>query len=383
MGMRKAAQTVIYTTAIAAATLYFGFALLVVVRAPTYRLWQLSILATEWGYWFALLGLAVALGLRRRLPQVTLLAVLGAVLLLMPLMRAERGRNLDWKRLFFGAGFEDVRPQTMEYKPGLPLDLYRAGRKDTTDRKDRPLVVVIHGGSWRGGDQKQLPKLNYYLASKGYPVAAITYRLAPQHRFPAALEDVRAAVAYLKDNATRLGIDASRIVLLGRSAGGQLALLAAYTSADPAITGAISFYGVTDMFWAWDHPSPKRVLDSRGILRDYLGGSPMQVGAAYHVASPIKYVETAKPTLLIHGAKDPLVFVEHSRMLAAELRKRKRAVELVEMPWATHACDYAFNGPCGQLITQAVERFLQTRVQTGGHFNVYGWRALLSRRPAP
>ena len=90
-----------------------------------------------------------------------------------------------------------------------------------------PLVIVVHGGSWESGDNKQLPELNSYLAHKGFNVAAITYRLAPQYKSPAPSEDVHDAIQYFIQHAARYKIDTNNIVLLGRSAGGQIVLSAA------------------------------------------------------------------------------------------------------------------------------------------------------------
>lgn len=329
-------------------------------------LWQLSVLATEWGYWFALPG-AFYLLLRsfavwsrilvapsRSAVWSRILVALSGILLLTPLMRAAAlPQPLDWRTLFTGTQLTRTPPKTYLFAPQLALDYYR------TKTPNAPLVVVIHGGSWHGGDQKQLPKLNWHLAQNGYDVAAITYRLAPAHKFPAAVEDTKTAIAYLKAHAHELGFDPGRIVLLGRSAGGQVALVTAYTSNDPAIKGAISFYGITDLRWGWDHPSPKRVLDSPTILRDYLGGAPAERGTAYDAASAINSAVTATPTLLVHGGNDVLASPHHSRKLARKLREAGKRVQYLELPWATHGCDYAFNGPCGQLSTRAVDEFLR------------------------
>ena len=117
-----------------------------------------------------------------------------------------------------------------------------------------PCIVVIHGGSWANGDSTQLPGLNSYLAARGYVVAAINYRLAPDHRFPAARDDLLAAIEYLKGHAQELGIDPRRFVLLGRSAGAQLALLVAYTAGDAAIRGVVGFYGPADLVYGYRTP---------------------------------------------------------------------------------------------------------------------------------
>lgn len=354
-----------YATSWAAAIVYFAFALLAVIPAPTYLAWQLSVLATEWGYWFALPGLLAVVSLRlfvaqsrsavlsRRFVAPFGLVAISGLLLLTPLTRAAAlPQQLNWATLFTGAQLEKTPPVTYVYAPSLPLDFYR------TNTPNAPLVVVIHGGSWSGGDQKQLPNLNWHLAQQGYAVAAITYRLSPAHRFPAAVDDVRTALTYLKAHAHELGFDSTRIVLLGRSAGGQLALITAYTSNDPAIKGAISFYGITDLRWGWDHPSPKRVLDSPRVLLNYLGGPPAERGAAYDSASAINFAATATRTLLVHGGNDELASPHHSRLLARRLKAAGKRVEYLELPWSTHGCDCAFNGPCGQLSTRAVMRFL-------------------------
>ena len=353
------------------------FALLAVLPAPTYRLWQAAIVATEWGLWIAPLGLLPLFAWRRsRLTRVAaLLGVAATILLLSPVARAtsvwktaSRSGTRAFLATFGGDHGDPVEPRRLRYAAPagepLELDLYlppsaqgtRLGATAPIDAA--PIVVVIHGGSWQGGDPGQLPRLNSALARHGYAVAAIAYRHAPGHRFPAQLEDVEAAVTYLKRRSRDLGLDGDRIALLGRSAGGQLALLAAYTLGDPSIRGAVSLYGPTDLAWGWANPSPPRVHDSRGILAAYLGGSPQTHAAAYTAASPIAFAADAVPTLLLHGARDELVSVEHARRLAAALDAAGRRYTYLELPWATHGCDFAFRGPCGQVTRVAVERFL-------------------------
>src|SRR5262249_50779241 len=149
--------------------------------------------------------------------------------------------------------------------------------------------VVVHGGSWEHGDSTQLAALNRYLAARGYVVAAINYRLLPDHPFPAGRDDLLAAIGYLKANASAIGLDPERIVLLGRSAGGQLALRVAYTAGDPAIRGGIGIYPATDLAYAYANPCDVRLLDGRAVVRAYLGGSPDQIPEAYAAASPITF----------------------------------------------------------------------------------------------
>jgi acetyl esterase/lipase len=237
----------------------------------------------------------------------------------------------------------------------LDLDLYQPAETQAA----APCLVVIHGGSWKNGDSSQLPGLNSYLAARGYVVAAINYRLAPAHHFPAARDDVLAAIAYLKANAVSLGIDPRQLVLLGRSAGAQLALLVAYTAHDPAIRAAISFYGPIDLVYGHEHPARKTVHDSVEVIESYLGGNPTALPEVYAAASPLGQIgPDCPPTLLIHGDRDTLVAPIQSAMLAARLAAAGRRHMLLRLPWAEHGCDANFSGPSGQLSTYAIERFL-------------------------
>ncbi len=366
------------------AIIVFLASLLAVLPEPTYNLWKLSIVATEWGWVLALIALALLLpglsgGAMGRVAAV--LSVIALVLSLSPLIRAvpiarELPRRLE--RAFGSAagtmprsaplvlidivrGVKSpaviVRTHSYIVRDGRPLelDLYRASPRSA----NAPLVIMIHGGSWRGGVRGDLAPLNRYLAARGYAVAAISYRLAPEHPHPAASEDVAAAIAYLKSNAAEHGVDSSRIALIGRSAGGQLALLAGYSVVDPSIRGLVAFYAPSDQKYGYDNPSKPLVFDSRGILEGFLGGTPAAVPAAYASSSPINYVGAHTiPTLLIHGRRDELVFAAQSERLAAKLAAAGRPHFYLELPWGRHGCDFNFNGPCGQLSTFAVERFL-------------------------
>lgn len=387
-------------------TVLSAVGLLAVLEAPTHFLWMVAVGVTEWGYWLVPIALAgVFLPSRHRFSGEAsvgwrwagrlgrVLALAGAVLLLSPLLRAllvaeqleqdlaaalplgpaptagarlapTVGRPLQFMHLLSGATQEPVRHISLVYAAPegepLRLDLYRSANLSPP----APAVIVIHGGSWQSGDRGQLADLNRYLASRGYVVAAVGYRFAPRWPFPAARDDVRAAVAYLQTHASELGLDPQRMVLLGRSAGGQLALLVAYTTGDPAIRGAIAFYAPADLRYSYEHPGNPLVLDSRGVLTAYLGGSPEQRPEAYAAASPLNFVGAGTPpTLLIHGERDELVKPIQSERLAARLAQAGRSVFFLPLPWATHGCDLHFSGPCGQLSTYAVERFLAAVVR--------------------
>lgn len=362
-------------TALALLLLVLG--LLAVFRAPHYQLWKPAVGATAFGAF--LLPLAALVTWTGRGEPSSWIALAASVLLASPLLRAIPVAGTvadDVRRVFgdepwrhpaapprdapytllglLGPGTSGPAPETREFAPGLALDLYRGAGPGP-----HPVVVGIHGGSWNSGEPSQLSAIYRYLAARGITVAAPTYRFAPQHPFPAAHDDVLTAIRWLRDHATELDTDPERTVLLGRSAGGHLALLAAYRSDDPGIRGVIALYPPADLHWSWDNPSNPWVLDSPKTLSEFLGGTPQTAGAAFDAATPIAFVgPNTPPTLLLHGTRDELVFAEQSRRLAAKLRDQGVPHVLIETPWDTHGFDANLGGPGGQLYVWAVERFL-------------------------
>lgn len=366
-----------------------GAAALAIMPAPTYWLWMLAVAVTEWGHVLALLALMPLLpGWRRSWSGRTasVFCVLAAILALTPLLRAvSAARQLP---LQLAVAFGEIQPSPDTDMPPRPaplvgIDLVRGvpspdisactlvyasvdGQALQLDlypppapHNPAPGVIVIHGGAWHSGNNKQFISLNRYLAARGYVVAAINYRLAPRWPFPAAREDVKAALSYLKTNAHPLGLDPQRLVLLGRSAGGQLALLVAYTTQDPAIRGVVSLYAPIDLRWGYAHPASPWIVDTRGILEGYLGGSPDQAPTAYDAASPLHFAGPGSPpTLLIHGGRDELVFGIGSERLDKRLAEAGVPHLLLRLPWATHSFDFNFSGPGGQISTYAIEHFL-------------------------
>jgi acetyl esterase/lipase len=371
--------------AFVATVLLFLCSFLVWFSAPTATLWVVAIIITEWGHFFAL-GLLVGGAIAWRLGNrwTAALALMAALNRSSPLLRAvsiagtlptrctsafgespSSRMPLKLRELLFGVATSGVGVTELVYahdgSKSLQLDLYQA--RDVT--QPQPLVILIHGGSWNGGNRRQLPAICRYLARRGYAVAAISYRLAPRHPFPAARDDVFRAIDFLKRHAVEARVDASRIVLIGRSAGAQLALSAAYASREPAIRGVASLYGPSDLVLGYEHPSRPWVLDSKTVLEKYLGGSPAEQPERYAAASPINFVSTTTPpTLLIHGSLDPIVWPEQSEVLAARLREFARPHLLLGLPWATHGCDATLNGPSGQLSLYAIERFLAAVCRT-------------------
>lgn len=355
--------------------------LLTVVRVPAAIDWKLAVIAGELGYALALVPLAVAWAAwwgRNRAPDATLLVLglcaLALGLLLKPAWQAWRiGRGLP-ARLTAAFGpvpattpafalrqLVSIPPaagpvQTHEFAPGLALDFYPAR---TVPDRPAPCVVVIHGGGWDSGDRRQLSGLNHWLTRQGCAVAAVSYRLAPAHPWPAQRDDVLAALAWLQARAGGLGFDPARLVLLGRSAGGQIATAVGYLG-NPAVRGVVALYAPHDMRFAWSVSRPDDALNSLQLMHQFLGGPPEERGEAYDTASGQLLVRrgVTPPTLLIHGTIDTLVWVRHSRRLAARLAEAGVPHLLLELPWATHALEAHPGGPGGQLATHALAHFL-------------------------
>lgn len=365
----------------------FLFSLLCVFRAPSYDLWLSALVVTENGHRLWLLALPCFLpGWRRDRASRwgAALSLAAAVLFLTPVLRAlpvasrlsgelvrrfgsavpraspgapYRSKPLSFTSFITGIRTPSVREDPFVYSRvcgPLSLQLYRPLQAPSP----LPLVVVVHGGSWRSGSRLEMPGLSRYLAARGYAVASIDYGLAPEQTFPGPVEDLREALSWLRAHGAELGVSTGPAVLLGRSAGGQIALSAAHAGEPlPGIAGVVVFYGPNDLHLAWAEPGD--ILDSRLLLGLYLGGSPAQFPERYDEASPLlRAGKDSPPILMIHGLRDELVWPTHQMRLTAKLEGSGVPHYYLALPWATHGCDYFLSGPCGQLSTYAVERFL-------------------------
>ena len=246
---------------------------------------------------------------------------------------------------------------TPDGKP-LTIDVYRP---EAAVGGMRPIVVQIYGGAWRNGAPGDFAKFARWLAGGGYVVFAIDYRHSPQWRWPAHLDDVETALAWIAAHAEEYGGDTSRVVLLGRSAGAHLALLAAYRPAPLKVRGVVGFYAPVDLADAYRNPPRPDPLDIRAVETAFIGGAPDQLPQQYAAASPISYAgKHVPPTLLIFGGRDNIVEPRYGRRLRDTLAASGNQVAYLEIPWAEHAFDEVFNGPSSQLALFYTERFIAT-----------------------
>jgi acetyl esterase/lipase len=267
-----------------------------------------------------------------------------------PFVLADAFRGINPGESRYTSGIRFAQPD------GVPLsmDIYRPPQVGKY-----PALVVIYGGSWRSGTPTQNSDFSRYMAARGYTVFAIDYRHAPLHRFPAHLDDVRTALAFIRQHAAEYEADIERMALLGRSAGGHLAMLAAYQPDAMPVRAVVSYYGPVDLAGGYASPPRPDPIDTRAVLRAFLGGTPDQLPQQYSLASPINYVAPQlPPTLLIHGSRDNLVQFKFIQQMHERLRAVGNTAVLLEIPWAEHAFDAVFQGFSNQLALYYTERFL-------------------------
>lgn len=229
----------------------------------------------------------------------------------------------------------------------LKLDLAKPRRREGR----APAVVVIHGGGWVGGSRKAHADLIQVLASRGYVAAAVQYRFAPLHRWPAQVEDVQAAVRWLRTNAASHGIDAERIGSMGFSAGGHLAMLLGVVDPGDGLDGparepsakvqaVVSWFGPTDLA-SEDYPEP-----ARRLIVGLLGEASARRGGG---ASPVHFVSRGDaPMLLLHGTKDAIVPVSQATRMG-------EALTAAGVPGEVHLLVGRDHGWSGALLADTLE----------------------------
>jgi acetyl esterase/lipase len=275
-------------------------------------------------------------------------------------------------------------------------------------------IVYLYGGSWHFFDKDVLTRPFFrQLAAQGHVVMDAGHRSCPEVDVTGMVGDVHRAVAWIKANADRYGVNPERVVVMGGSSGAHIALLAAYAPGDPRLTpeelqgvdtsvmAVVSYYGIPDMFSACERwmaqeaaapdrapatatrPEPGRIANAittrfmgrpltaaqsppapplRELMGNLLGGWPDDVPAMAALASPTQQVTpSSPPTLMFQGTHDVVVPLDAARGLRRALEAAGVPVVYVEFPWTEHAFDLMYPplaNPAARAALYDLERFL-------------------------
>jgi len=241
----------------------------------------------------------------------------------------------------------------------LKLDLYAPSQKP----KSVPALIFIHGGAWQSGNKRMYRVYAIRYAQRGYVVACIGYRLSNEDPFPAAVEDSKCAVRWIRAHASEYGVDPNRLCVLGGSAGGHLAMMVGYSPDDKSLEGAaghptvssrvqavVTIYGPCDL----TVPAARDV----DVVRKFLQGKTYdQAPELYRQASPFHHLSSDDPpTLILHGTLDELVPIAQSDRLARRLKTLKIKHTYDRLEGWPHVMDLA--QPVYRRCTWFIDRFL-------------------------
>ena len=218
------------------------------------------------------------------------------------------------------------------------------GPSGATRQPGRAAILSIHGGGWRGGDKRdaQWRASCEWLASEGFVVFQANYRLAPEHPFPAAIDDVRAVLRWMRDaeQVAEYGIDPARVGVFGDSAGGNLAALLALEGDDATddserVAAAVTISAPFDL----TAQAPGEVGDGFDQVQfDYLGCTGYAQCPAAAAASPSSYVDPSDPPFyIVHARSDALIPVEQAEAMRGALEAASIDTTLRVIPGDAHA----------------------------------------------
>lgn len=265
-------------------------------------------------------------------------------------------------------------PDTVAWEPGIEysnpedahLQLNLARPKEAKGKL--PAVLCIHGGGFRAGNRESYDNLCIKLAERGYVAATITYRLAPKHKFPAAVHDTKAAVRWLRANADKYGIDPAKIGVTGGSAGGHLAQFLGVTAHVPRFEGTggnptqssavacvVNVYGPSDFTKSYG-----KSVDAHLVLPLWFGGDLETTRELHIQGSPLYWVTPdAAPTLCIHGTEDKYVAHEQAVWIVDKLKAATVSAELLTLEGAGHG----FKGADAEKAEKALFEFFDKQLK--------------------
>jgi acetyl esterase/lipase len=234
-----------------------------------------------------------------------------------------------------------------------------------------PAIVCIHGGGFRAGKRESYDKLCLTLAQRGYVAITVTYRLAPAYQFPAAVQDCKTAVRWLRANAAKYHVDPTRIGTTGGSAGGHLAQFLGvtagvkefegegYSDQSSAVACVVNFYGPSDFTKSYE-----KSTDAKDVLPLFFGGDLTTKLREHIVGSPLYWVTpNAAPTLDVQGKLDDHVAYEQAVWMVDKLKASAVEAELLTMEGAGHG----FKGADAENAEAALLAFFDKHLKPAKH----------------
>lgn len=230
--------------------------------------------------------------------------------------------------------------------------------------KPRPVMVLIHGGGLIKGDKSRFNKRIVAMAKRGVVAASVMYRLAPEHRFPAAIEDVKAAIRFLKAHAGAFNLDPSRIIVNGASSGAYLATMV-------GVTGNADGFSDHGIYPEYDSSVRAVIAQSASIadftlpkyknfvlVERFIDNSIQDRETALAAMSPITYLDKKDPPFfLAHGTADERVPVDMSREFALELKAMGHLFEYIEVEGGKHSLNASRPKRASEVFSASMDFF--------------------------
>jgi acetyl esterase/lipase len=247
----------------------------------------------------------------------------------------------------------------------LKLDLYLPPTPAASG-----LLVFVHGGAWRGGSKDGVPKI---FPNNGIPTASLEFRQSTEAKFPAQVHDIKAAIRFLRAKAGAYGYNAQRIVIVGSSSGGHLAVLTGVTNGNSDLEGKIGdypqqsscvqaivdYYGATNLTTILAQSTPFGLNVRKPALELLLGSEPDKNIELAKLASPVFHVDANDPPLLIfHGEQDPQMPISQSHELTGAYKKFNLDVQFEVVYGAVHGGDMFYTPERTKLAIDFIKKHL-------------------------
>ncbi len=269
-------------------------------------------------------------------------------------------------------GVKEIRDIEYANVDGISLKLNLALPKNAEG--PCPGLIFIHGGAWKGGEREIYHLYTYNFAQQGYAAATISYRLSDQAKFPAAVQDAKCAVRWMRANAETYGIDPDNIAVIGGSAGGHLAMMVGYSAGVPELEGeggnpdvSSAVQAVVNFYGPWDLTAD--IAKESGDVKGFLGATYDENPDVYLKSSPMHYLDAGDPpTLIFQGSIDEVVPVDQADGLAARLEELGIPHEYERFEGWPHTMDLAkpVNERCRWFMYRFFEKHLTPQPAMAG-----------------